>query len=616
MNRRQKKTLYRIIASFIVLVIATLCSFNDYLQLGLYIVSYLIIGYDVVFSAVRNILHGQVFDENFLMAIATVGAFGIGEYPEAAAVMLFYQVGELFQGIAVGRSRKSIAALMDIRPESATVIRDGEEIEVSPEDVFVDEIIIVKAGEKIALDGIVVEGDSSVNTSALTGESLPIDKSMGDAVISGSVNINGILKIRVTKIYNESTVAKILELVETSYSKKAKSEKFITKFARYYTPVIVICAVILAFVPPLLFGESFSEWINRALIFLVVSCPCALVISVPLSFFGGIGGAAKNGILIKGANYLESVSKLDTVVFDKTGTLSEGVFEVVAIHPEVMPKSELLEIVAIVESYSNHPIAESILRAYGKLVDKSRVSDVHEIAGQGLSAVVDGKKIYTGNAKLMESIGADYHACHLQGTIIHAVVDGVYKGHIVISDKIKANAASGILDIKKENVSQVVMLTGDIKAVGETVAKELNIDKVYTELLPHQKVEHIEKILADEKSGKKVAFVGDGINDAPVLTRADVGIAMGALGSDAAIEAADVVIMDDDISKIATIIQIAKKTISIVTQNIVFCLLIKAVVLVLGAVGIANMWLAILSDVGVMIVAVLNAMRSYFVKVK
>ena len=616
MNRRQKKTLFRIIISFIVLVIATLCSFNDYLQLGLYIVSYLIIGYDVVFSAVRNILHGQVFDENFLMAIATVGAFGIGEYPEAAAVMLFYQVGELFQGIAVGRSRKSIAALMDIRPESATVIRDGEEIEVSPEDVFVDEIIIVKAGEKIALDGIVVEGDSSVNTSALTGESLPIDKSMGDAVISGSVNINGILKIRVTKIYNESTVAKILELVETSYSKKAKSEKFITKFARYYTPVIVICAVILAFVPPLLFGESFSEWINRALIFLVVSCPCALVISVPLSFFGGIGGAAKNGILIKGANYLESVSKLDTVVFDKTGTLSEGVFEVVAIHPEVMPKSELLEIVAIVESYSNHPIAESILRAYGKLVDKSRVSDVHEIAGQGLSAVVDGKKIYTGNAKLMESIGADYHACHLQGTIIHAVVDGVYKGHIVISDKIKANAASGILDIKKENVSQVVMLTGDIKAVGETVAKELNIDKVYTELLPHQKVEHIEKILADEKSGKKVAFVGDGINDAPVLTRADVGIAMGALGSDAAIEAADVVIMDDDISKIATIIQIAKKTISIVTQNIVFCLLIKAVVLVLGAVGIANMWLAILSDVGVMIVAVLNAMRSYFVKVK
>ena len=616
MNRRQKKTLYRIIASFIVLVIATLCSFNDYLQLGLYIVSYLIIGYDVVFSAVKNILHGQVFDENFLMAIATVGAFGIGEYPEAAAVMLFYQVGELFQGIAVGRSRRSIAALMDIRPESATVIRDGEEIEVSPEDVLVDEIIIIKAGEKIALDGIVVEGDSSVNTSALTGESLPIDKAVGDDVISGSVNINGILKIKVTKIYNESTVAKILELVETSYSKKAKSEKFITKFARYYTPIIVVCAVVLAFVPPLLFSQSFSEWINRALIFLVVSCPCALVISVPLSFFGGIGGAAKNGILIKGANYLESVSKLDTVVFDKTGTLSEGVFEVVAIHPEVMPKSELLELVAIVESYSNHPIAESILRAYGKLVDKSRVSDVHEIAGQGLSAMVDGKKIYTGNAKLMESIGADYHACHLQGTIIHAVVDGVYKGHIVISDKIKANAGSGILDIKKKNVSQVVMLTGDIKAVGETVAKELNIDKVYTELLPHQKVEHIEKILADEKSGKKVAFVGDGINDAPVLTRADVGIAMGALGSDAAIEAADVVIMDDDISKIATIIQIAKKTISIVTQNIVFCLLIKAVVLVLGAVGIANMWLAILSDVGVMIVAVLNAMRCYFVRVK
>ncbi len=616
MSRKQKKMLIRILISAVVLVAAKLLPAEDWVSWGnwistaLFLISYLVIGWDVLWRAVRNIAHGQVFDENFLMAIATIGAFVTSEYAEGVAVMLFYQVGELFQSYAVGRSRQSISALMDIRPDYANIERDGQLEQVDPDEVAVGDTIVIKAGEKIPLDGVVLEGTSAVDTAALTGESLPRSIAPGDDVISGCINQSGLLRVRVTKEFGESTVAKILDLVENSSSKKAKAENFITKFARYYTPVVVIGALLLAVLPPLFFGGEWADWVHRALIFLVISCPCALVISVPLSFFGGIGGASKCGILVKGSNYLEVLSKAEMVVFDKTGTLTKGVFNVTAIHPDSFTEGELLELAALAESYSDHPISRSLKEAYGKELDTARVTSTEELSGRGVRAVIDGKTICVGNDKLMEEIGVQWHPCHRVGTTVHVAVNGLYVGHLVISDEVKPDAAKAIAALKQQGVRKTVMLTGDAKAVGENVAQSLGLDEVHTELLPADKVDQVEKLLGEKSEQGKLVFVGDGINDAPVLSRADVGIAMGALGSDAAIEAADIVLMDDQPSKIAVAMQIAKKTLRIVMQNIVFALGVKAIVLILGALGMANMWEAVFADVGVSVIAILNASRA------
>ena len=565
------------------------------------------IGYDVLWSAIRNILHGQIFDEKFLMTIATVGAFAIGDYPEAAAVMIFYQVGELFQSLAVGKSRKSIAALMDIRPDYAVVLRGEEKEKVSPEEVQLGETILVRPGEKIPLDGEIIDGSTTVNTAALTGESLPVDCSVGDRVISGSINLSGVIQVRTTSVYAESTVAKILELVQNASEKKARVENFITRFAQWYTPCVVVSAVLLALVPPLFFAQAWSVWINRALIFLVVSCPCALVVSVPLSFFGGIGGASRVGVLIKGSNYLEALSGVDTVVFDKTGTLTKGSFAVNAIHPSSVSEDVLLDIAAAAESYSSHPVAESIVAAHKGHIDKERIGEVTEIAGMGLRAEVDGKIFYVGNGALMEKAGAKWHECHLPGTVIHLAQENVYLGHIVINDAVKPDAAEAIAELKKLGIKKTVMLTGDMERVAESVGRTVGVDEVHAGLLPAQKVERVERLLNDDC---KLAFVGDGINDAPVLSRADVGVAMGALGSDAAIESADIVLMDDQLSKLPLAIRICRKTMRIARQNIWFALGVKVIILLLSALGIANMWVAVFGDVGVMVLAVLNAMRA------
>ena len=619
LTRKQKKMLIRIIIAIALLAVTAITlhfvELPWWAELVIYAVPYVIAGYDVLKTAFINLIHGQIFDEKFLMMVATIGAFGTGEYPEASFVMLFYQIGELFQSIAVGRSRKSIAKLMDIRPDSATVIRDGEEIEVSPDEVEVGEIIIIKPGEKIPLDGVIIEGESSVNQAALTGESAPVDKAFSDNVISGTLNLTGVIKVRTTSTFGQSTVSKILELVENASDKKAKVENFITKFARYYTPAVVIAAVILAVLPPLFIGmgdwEVWKIWLTRACVFLVVSCPCALVVSVPLSFFGGIGGASKDGILIKGAGYMEVLSKIDTVVFDKTGTLTKGVFAVDDIHPNIVSKAELLDIAACCESFSSHPVAQSIVRAHEGHIDKSLIGEVTEIAGKGIKAVVDRKTYYCGNGQLMEMCKADWHDCHMTGTIIHIAREDEekceYLGHIVINDQIKEDSEEAIKSLKNAGVKRLVMLTGDKKSVAENVANKLGLTGFFAELLPADKVSKVEELLKDGKG--RLAFVGDGINDAPVLMRADCGIAMGAMGSDAAIESADVVLMDDKPSKIADAIKIARKTMKIVWENIIFALGVKAVILVLGALGIANMWLAVFGDVGVLIIAILNAMR-------
>ena len=606
MTRRQKKTLYRILAAALLTLVAALLPAEGLWKALAFVVPYLVIGCDVLWSALRNIAHGQVFDEKFLMAIATLGAFAIGEYPEAAAVMLFYQIGEFFQSVAVGRSRKSIAALMDIRPDYANVLRHGEEQQVDPEEVAVGETILVKPGEKIPLDGIVLEGSSSVNTAALTGESLPVDKTVGEQVVSGSINLTGLLKIRTESAYAESTVARILELVENSAEKKSRIENFITRFARWYTPLVVVSALLLALIPPLFFHGVWSDWIRRALIFLVVSCPCALVVSVPLSFFGGLGGASRDGILIKGANYMEMLDKVDTMVFDKTGTLTQGRFAVDAIHPAEISEEELLDIAAAAESYSSHPVAESVVKAHEGDIDRSRIGEVKELAGMGIQAQVDGRSFYVGNGKLMDQVGAAWHECHLPGTVIHIAEDSRYMGHIVISDQLKPDAAEAIRKLKARGVTETVMLTGDTEKVAKAVAEQLGVDRVYAGLLPAQKVEQVEKLLAE---GRRVAFVGDGINDAPVLSRADVGIAMGAMGSDAAIESADIVLMDDKPSRLPLAKKIARRTMRIVHENIVFALAVKFGILFLSAAGLTNMWWAVFGDVGVLILAILNAMR-------
>ena len=610
------KRLWRIIIGATVLATAVLLSLNnEWLQIALFIISYIIVGGDVVKRAVKNIFKGQVFDENFLMSIATIGAFFIGEYPEGVAVMLFYQVGELFQSYAVGKSRKSIASLMDIRPDYANVKKGDELVKVDPDEVQIGDIIVIKAGEKIPLDGKVIEGSSMIDTSALTGESIPREVEVGSDILSGCININGVITAEVTKEFGESTVSKILDLVENASSKKSNSEQFITKFARYYTPVVVIIAVFLAIIPPLVIdGATFSDWIYRALAFLVVSCPCALVISIPLSFFGGIGGASKKGVLVKGSNYLEALAETEIVVFDKTGTLTKGVFNVQEIHPEGVSKEELLELTAHAESYSNHPISLSLKRAYSKEIDNGRISDVEEISGHGVIATVDGKKVMAGNIKLMKMMDIPYFKGELIGTIVHVAVNNKYIGYIVIADEVKEDSAQAIKELKVANIKQTVMLTGDNKSIGSKVAKELGLDKVYAELLPADKVEKLEELFSQKSKKGKLAFVGDGINDAPVLARADIGIAMGGLGSDAAIEAADVVIMTDEPSKIATTMKISKKTLKIAHQNIVFAIGIKIIVLILSAFGITTMWAAIFADVGVTIIAVLNAFRALNVK--
>ncbi len=605
MSRKQKKTLLRIGLAALLLAGAALLPVEGLWKALAFAVPWLVIGWDVLWDAIRGIAHGQVFDEKFLMAVATIGAFAIGEYPEAAAVMLFYQIGEWFQSVAVGRSRKSIAALMDIRPEYAVVLRDGEEQELAPEEVAIGETIVLRPGERVPLDGSVLEGSGSLNTAALTGESLPVDVGPGDRVISGSINLTGLLRVKVESAYEDSTVSRILELVENSAEKKAKVESFITRFARWYTPCVVISALLLALVPPLFVG-NWGQWIHRALIFLVVSCPCALVVSVPLSFFGGIGGASRAGILIKGANDLETLASVDTVAFDKTGTLTQGSFQVDAVHPREMEADELLDIAAAAESHSTHPVAESIVKAHGGHIDPARLGEIQELAGLGLQAEVDGETFYVGNGKLMDQVGADWHECHLAGTVVHIAREKEYLGHIVINDALKPDAASAMEALRKLGVRRTVLLSGDRQRVAEAVAKDLGLDEVRAELLPEQKVEEVEKLL---EGGAKLAFVGDGINDAPVLARADVGIAMGALGSDAAIESADVVLMDDKPSRIALAVKIARKTMGIVRQNIAFALAVKFIILILGALGIADLWLAVFGDVGVLILAILNAMR-------
>ena len=614
MTRKQKKMLVRIAVSAVLLIAAVLVPYQGLWRFALFLPAYFVIGWDVLWRAARNIAHGQVFDENFLMALATVGAFctgffGQGEYPEAVFVMLFYQVGELFQSYAVGKSRKSIASLMDIRPDYANVERDGRLLQVDPEEVAVGDTITVKAGEKIPLDGLVLEGQSLVDTAALTGESVPRQVRPGDSVISGCVNQNGLLRVQVTKAFGESTVQKILDLVENASSKKAKAENFITKFARYYTPVVVFCALALAVVPPLFVGD-WTGWVQKALIFLVVSCPCALVISVPLSFFGGIGGASRQGILVKGGNYLEVLADTELVVFDKTGTLTKGVFQVTAIHPEGVSQQELLELAALAESYSDHPISRSLKEAWGKALDTARVGQVEELSGRGVRAQVDGKEVWAGNGKLMEEIGLAYRPSGQVGTVVHVAAEGRYLGYILIADEVKPDAKEAIAALKAQGVKKTVLLTGDAKDVGEAVAQELGLDEAYTQLLPGDKVERVEALLQETSPKGKLAFVGDGINDAPVLSRADIGIAMGALGSDAAIEAADLVLMDDKPSKIAKAMEISKRTLRIVRQNIVFALAVKLLVLMLTPFGLANLWEAVFADVGVMVLAILNASRA------
>ena len=617
MTKKQKKMLYRIIVTFLLFAVLMVCEhtgrmdgWNKIVLFVIYLVPYLVIGYDIVYKAARNISHGQVFDENFLMMIATFGAFGVGEYSEAVAVMLFYQVGELFQGYAVGKSRQSISDMMDICPEYANIEEDGVLKQVDPDDVEVGSIIVVKPGERIPLDGIVVEGESLIDTAALTGESVPRSAKAGDEIISGCVNGSGTLKVKTTKEFDDSTVAKILELVENASSKKAKVENFITRFAKYYTPVVTIGAVILAILPPLILGGGWAEWIQRACIFLVISCPCALVISVPLGFFGGIGAASKIGVLVKGSNYLEAVAEMTTIVFDKTGTLTKGEFKVTDVITGNGSKEELIELAALGEGYSNHPIANSIREAYGKELDLNRVTNTEEIAGHGIKAVIDGKTVLLGNEKLMKSESIFYTPCKSMGTVVYVACNGVFEGAVVISDTIKDGAKEAIHDMKQVGVRHMVMLTGDRKEAAETVAQTLGIDEVHAELLPGGKVEQVEALLKAEKEKERLAFVGDGINDAPVLTRADIGIAMGSMGSDAAIEAADIVLMDDDVTKIASVVRIARKTLRIVKQNIVFALAIKALVLILGALGMANMWEAVFADVGVSVIAILNSMRT------
>ena len=626
MNKKQKKMLIRILITIVLLVALNLAHLKGIVNLGLYLVTYLVIGYDILRKAGKGILNRRVFDENFLMAIATVGAFILaiyeksGDYNEAIAVMLFYQIGELFQSYAVRKSRKNISELMDIRPDYANIERDGKLEKVSPDEVAVGSIIIVQPGEKVPLDGIITEGSSTLNTSALTGESLPRDAKEGDEIVSGCININGVLKVRTTKEFGESTVSKILELVENSGARKSKSEKFISKFAKVYTPFVCYSALALALLPPLIrmlllhLTPDWDVWVYRALTFLVISCPCALVISVPLSFFAGIGGASKEGILIKGSNYLETLSQTKFVVFDKTGTLTKGVFEVSAVHHSEMAEEKLIEYAALAECASSHPISKSLRAAYGKEIDRNRVNDIEEISGEGVIAKVDGSTVAAGNGKLMQRLNIPYRECRLAGSIVHMAIDGEYAGHIVISDIVKPNAERAIKELKKAGIAKTIMLTGDRKKVAEQVAASLNVDEVYCELLPADKVTKVEELLNAKSEKAKLAFVGDGINDAPVLTRADIGIAMGAMGSDAAIEAADIVLMDDNPLQIAKAIKISRKCLGIVHQNIVFALVIKFGCLFLGAVGLANMWLAIFADVGVMIVAVLNAIRALRVK--
>ena len=618
MTKKQKAMLGRILLTFIIYVPMAVADHMDMLPAGLgtwgklavYLIPYVLIGWDIVYKALRNIRNGQVFDDNFLMTVATFGAFGIGEYSEAVAVMLFYQVGELFQSYAVNRSRQSITELMDICPEYANIEEDGQLKQVDPDDVQVGDIIVVKAGERIPLDGKVVFGDSMVDTSALTGESVPRKASVGDDVISGCVNGSGLLRVQVTKEFDDSTVAKILELVENASSKKAQVENFITRFARYYTPVVVVGAVILAVLPPLVFGQSWAEWVRRACTFLVISCPCALVISVPMSFFSGIGAASRRGVLIKGSNYLEALSEMNTIVFDKTGTLTKGEFKVTEIHAAVGTQESLLELAALAESYSDHPISRSIKEACGHALDMNRVSDTEEISGHGVKAVIDGHVVLAGNSKLMKEMKVEYTESPSIGTAVYIAMDGTFYGSIIISDTIKEEAYEAIRSLKRVGVKRTVMLTGDKKEVGEAVAARLGLDEVHAELLPDGKVAKVEELLAELKGKDKLAFVGDGINDAPVLSRADIGIAMGSMGSDAAIEAADIVLMDDDPSKIADVVRISRKTMTIVKQNIIFALGVKAIVLLMGAFGMANMWEAVFADVGVSVIAIINAMRA------
>ena len=619
MNKKQKKMLLRIIIAAVLIVVFSLLPAEGYLRFVLFMIPYLVIGYDILKKAFKGILNKQVFDENFLMAVATVGAILLGDYSEGVAVMLFYQIGELFQSYAVGKSRRNISELMDIRPDYANIEKDGTLEQVDPDEVEIGTIIVVQPGEKVPIDGVITEGTSTLNTSALTGESLPRDAKAGDEVISGCINMTGLLKIRTTKEFGESTVSKILELVENSSSRKSKSENFISKFAKYYTPAVCYGALALAFIPPivlLIMGKPamWGDWIYRALTFLVISCPCALVISIPLSFFAGIGGASNQGILVKGSNYLETLAQTKYVVFDKTGTMTQGVFEVSGIHHNEMPDEKLLEYAALAECSSSHPISKSLQKAYGKPIDRNRVTDIEEISGNGVIAKVDGISVAAGNTKLMNRLGIAYQDCHHVGTVVHMAIDGKYAGHILISDIIKPHAKEAIAELKKAGISKTVMLTGDSKRVADQVAEELGIQEVYSELLPADKVSRVEELLNQKSEKDKLAFVGDGINDAPVLSRADIGIAMGALGSDAAIEAADIVLMDDDPLKISKAIKIARKCIRIVYENIYFAIGIKILCLILGALGIANMWVAIFADVGVMILAVLNAVRTLFVK--
>ena len=619
MNKKQKKMLIRIIIAAVLIVVFSLLPAEGYLRFVLFMIPYLVIGYDILKKAFKGILNKQVFDENFLMAVATVGAILLGDYSEGVAVMLFYQIGELFQSYAVGKSRRNISELMDIRPDYANIEKDGTLEQVDPDEVEIGTIIVVQPGEKVPIDGVITEGTSTLNTSALTGESLPRDAKAGDEVISGCINMTGLLKIRTTKEFGESTVSKILELVENSSSRKSKSENFISKFAKYYTPAVCYGALALALIPPivlLIMGKPamWGDWIYRALTFLVISCPCALVISIPLSFFAGIGGASNQGILVKGSNYLETLAQTKYVVFDKTGTMTQGVFEVSGIHHNEMPDEKLLEYAALAECSSSHPISKSLQKAYGKPIDRNRVTDIEEISGNGVIAKVDGISVAAGNTKLMDRLGIAYQDCHHVGTVVHMAIDGKYAGHILISDIIKPHAKEAIAELKKAGISKTIMLTGDSKRVADQVAGELGIQEVYSELLPADKVSRVEELLNQKSEKDKLAFVGDGINDAPVLSRADIGIAMGALGSDAAIEAADIVLMDDDPLKISKAIKIARKCIRIVYENIYFAIGIKILCLILGALGIANMWVAIFADVGVMILAVLNAIRTLFVK--
>ena len=620
MNKKQKKMLTRIIIAFVLIAVLSVLPVDGYLEFALYMIPYLVIGYDILIKAFKGLRNKQVFDENFLMAVATIGAILLKDYKEGTAVMLFYQIGELFQSYAVGKSRRNITELMDIRPDYANIENDGKLEKVDPDEVEIGSIIVVQPGEKVPLDGVIVEGTTTLNTSALTGESLPRSAKPGDEIISGCINMTGVLKIRTTKEFDESTVSKILELIEESSSRKSRSENFISKFARYYTPAVCYGALALAVLPPIVNlvilhnPAMWSQWIYRALTFLVISCPCALVISIPLSFFAGIGGASNAGVLVKGSNYLETLSETKYVVFDKTGTLTKGVFEVAGVHHNTMEQSKILEYAALAESFSSHPISRSLKTAYGKEINQNRVTDVEEISGNGVTAKVDGTPVAVGNVRLMKHIGVEAVECHQVGTVIHVAIDGAYAGHILISDVPKPTSKDAIANLKKNGIKETVMLTGDIDRVAQQVAGELGVDRVYSELLPADKVSKVEELLAKKSEKEKLAFVGDGINDAPVLSRADIGIAMGAMGSDAAIEAADVVLMDDDPMKIVKAIRIAKKCMRIVYENIYFAIGIKVICLILGAVGIANMWVAIFADVGVMVLAVLNAIRTLFVK--